>query len=286
MKEINYTFSIGSNCDSTFFMRYHKLSKFSGPMDWVYVDFDSALKNIEECFDRYTSDLFYYHPSYAYHEMGDNQLRTHLINKKQYKQVDSRLKDISKNEFQLHPNKTYPKDFYINQNFLPDEVTNNLVKWNHSCWFPHHNFNNIAQNHILQNKISAFNHVYANYKDNILFIGFNKFETIEDAYYEIRKITNKYHQSSLGCDVFYIILAPTNSSPEVFKHGDVTFLLKHYEGIYQFDESDKIPEAVNYLKGIYNFNLFDKPNNLDYLPIENNMTTYDDDKLDYIILSY
>ena len=197
MKEINYTFSIGSNCDSTFFIRHYNLSKFSGPFDWVYVDFNSALKNIEQKFERYNKDLFYYNPDTDYSEMGVEELKLHLINKEYHNQVDYRLENISDIEFELHPNKNYVKDFYINQHYLPDEITPNLVQWNRSCWFPHHDFKDNEKNNILINKINVFNKVYENQKDNILFVGFNKFENIQDAYYEIRNITRSYHQSDL-----------------------------------------------------------------------------------------
>ena len=83
MKEINYAYSIGSNCDSTFFIRHYKLSKFSGPFDWVYVDFNSALKNIEQKFERYTKDLFYYNPDVNYNNMSIEELKLHLISDSQ-----------------------------------------------------------------------------------------------------------------------------------------------------------------------------------------------------------
>ena len=266
MKEINYTFSIGSNCDSTFFIRHHKLSKFSGPMDWVYVDFESALKNIDDSFKDYTNDLFYYHKDNNYSLLSSEEFDLHLHNKKNYSNIDEKLREISYNDFELHPNKPFVKDFYINQNFLPHEIDNSLVKWTHSCWFPHHDFKNGLDNNVLMNKINAFNKVYAESKDNILFIGFNKFEDINDAYYAIRKISSDYHKGFLGTDVFYIILAPTNTSPEIFKFDGITFFLKHFEGIYQFEEQDKLSEAYNYLKGIYNFEIFEKPNSINYLP--------------------
>ena len=75
MKEINYTFSIGSNCDSTFFIRHNDLCKFAGPLDWVYIDFESALLNMEEGFERFTKDLFYYEPEADYRSMDDDELR-------------------------------------------------------------------------------------------------------------------------------------------------------------------------------------------------------------------
>ena len=282
MKEINYTYSIGSNCDSTFFIRHYKLSKFSGPFDWVYVDFNSALKNIEQKFERYTKDLFYYNPNVNYNNMSIEELKLHLINKEYHNQVDYRLENISDIEFELHPNKSYVKDFYINQHFLPDEITPNLVQWNKSCWFPHHDFKDKDKNNVLKNKINVFNKVYGDNKDNILFIGFNKFETIQDAYYEIRNITRSYHQSDLKSDLFYIILAPTNTPPEIIKHENVTFFLKHFEGIYQFETDDKHPEAFEYLNKIYKFNILEKPNDIEYLPALNEHP----DIIDYYNLGY
>ena len=264
MKEINYTFSIGSNCDSTFFIRHNDLCKFAGPLDWVYIDFESALLNMEEGFERFTKDLFYYEPEADYRSMDDDELQEYLINRKDYNQVHPRLVGISENQFELHPSKPYVKEFYINQHFLPDILETNLVKWNRSCWFPHHDFQDEIQVKVLENKLLAFNKLYEDNQDNILFIGFNKFEELEEAYFYMRKCLRDYLKSDLRSDVFYIILAPTHTPPDVIKYEGITFFLHHFEGIYQFHEDTKLPEAHNYLKSLYEFNPKEKPQNLDY----------------------
>ena len=273
MKEINYTFAIGSNCDATFFIRRFDLCKFSGPMDWVYIDFETAIKNIQKGFERYTKDLFYYSPDLEYKNMGEDELNSFLFNPKYHDQVDARLQEISDKEFELHPDKPYVKDFFINQHFLPDVLDSNLVKWNRSCWFPHHDFKNEFQVNVLKNKITAFMKVYEDNKDNILFLGFNKFENLDDAYYYIRRCSGNYHRYKLDSDVFYIILAPTHTTPEVFKYDGITFFLKHFEGTYQFHKDTQLPEANDYLNSIYNFNSLEKPIDLDYKIT----TTFSDD---------
>ena len=98
----------------------------------------------------------------------------------------------------------------------------------------------------------------------------------------MRNITRSYHQSDLKGDLFYIILAPTNTPPEIIKHENVTFFLKHFEGVYQFETDDKHPEAFEYLNKIYKLNILEKPNDIEYLPAPNEHP----DIIDYYDLGY
>ena len=268
MKEINYTFSIGSNCDSTFFIREYDLCKISGPFDWVYIDFASAIANIKEKFIRFTSDIFYYSDENNYDFQDEETWGSYVFNSKYLDTVDSRLRTIGKKEFTLHHEKPFKTPFFIKQHYLPLKLDNNLVQWNRSCWFPHHNFQDPIQINVLENKIMAFNQLYEGDKDKILFLGFNKFENLNNAYKYIKECVHEYHSSNLGCNVFYIILAPTDSAPEVHNYNGITIFLTNYEAnkMYQFEFDSKFPEINQYLRTIYNFNPLSKPSEIEYLP--------------------
>ena len=48
---INYIFTLGYRCYSTDFIEIHKLRKMSGPFDYLYIDFETSLKIINNNFD-------------------------------------------------------------------------------------------------------------------------------------------------------------------------------------------------------------------------------------------
>ncbi len=48
---INYIFSIGYRCYSSDFLNIYKLRKISGPFDYLFIDFETALKIINNNFN-------------------------------------------------------------------------------------------------------------------------------------------------------------------------------------------------------------------------------------------
>ena len=58
---INFIFSIGFRCYSTEFLNDFQLRKMSSPFDYVFIDFETSLKIINNNFDNYLYDieLFY-----------------------------------------------------------------------------------------------------------------------------------------------------------------------------------------------------------------------------------
>ena len=164
MGEINYIFTIGSLCDSTFFLRFNKLSKFASPFDWVYIDLETAFQVIENQFDNYLTDLYHYLPYLNYSKMSNLKFNSYLYNLKDTQIASPFMRNLNIEPFILHfESNPYDKDltsnlyensFYINQNNLPSTFTPALQNWERSCWSPHQDFKNEAQTNSMKNKIN------------------------------------------------------------------------------------------------------------------------------------
>lgn len=54
---INFIFSIGYRCDSVDFLKKFNLRKFSSPFDFLFIDFETSLKIINNNFDDFLHDI-------------------------------------------------------------------------------------------------------------------------------------------------------------------------------------------------------------------------------------
>ena len=76
---INFIFSIGYRCYSPDFLNNFNLRKMSGPFDYLFIDFETSLKIINNNFDDYLYDIILFNKDYQQIELF-NKKNTFEIN--------------------------------------------------------------------------------------------------------------------------------------------------------------------------------------------------------------
>jgi hypothetical protein len=225
MIEINNIFSIGYRCNSVQFLRRFDMSKFSGPFDWMYIDLESALININNKFESYLNDIV-------------------IINKSENKFInlygknfDSVKEDITKlyNDDISYMNEDYVKTTLpINQNFNIVK-TNDLYKWDRICVFLHHHLENNDEVEKIKTRVSRFNEVIQNDKTKVMLFYISKIIDGSDVRSEIDKICYLVKKYNIESNLVSIICIP-NQDDEVIEIGNCFFIVKNVPDYsYQFD---------------------------------------------------
>lgn len=129
---INFIFSAGFSCDSANYLKRYDLRKMSGPFDFMYIDFETALKVIATNFEDYTSDIVICNKKYQnkYLQNSKNTTESHP----QFTQF------IEHGYIGYRSDNYYDVDLLVNQNYIEEpELPGNLYDWTHICLFLHHN---------------------------------------------------------------------------------------------------------------------------------------------------
>ena len=66
---INFIFSIGYRCYSPDFLNKFKLRKMSSPFDYLFIDFETSLKIINNNFDDYLYDIIFFNKNNKHLEL-------------------------------------------------------------------------------------------------------------------------------------------------------------------------------------------------------------------------
>lgn len=237
-KEIKYSFSIGYRCNSVQFLRRYNMSKFSGPFDWMYIDIDSAVKNIKEKFEFYLKDIVI---------MNKNEAILKLLYNNKTVDVNKDILDF----FDQSP--IYMKHDYknqilpINQNFT-EVKSNDIYNWDKICIFLHHNLNNDSELNKIEKRISFFNEVSSNYYENTLLFYISKIINKNDIKKEVKRLTNLYLKLDIKYQ-FVSILCCVDVEDTHYKFENFLFIIKNvpdYNKQYEIYETDNNFEWLDY----------------------------------------
>jgi len=128
---INFIFSIGYRCTSTDFLVDFKLRKMSGPYDFIFIDFETSLKIINNNFEDYLYDIILF---------NKNNKHIELFYKKNTTEINNKFYKLLENNIGYMGTNYNSRDILFNQNYLDDNNLNdNIYNWKTICSFFHHN---------------------------------------------------------------------------------------------------------------------------------------------------
>jgi len=150
---INFIFSAGFSCDSANYLKRYDLRKMSGPFDYMYIDFETALKVMTTKFEDFTSDIVICNKHYQ---------NRYLQNSKNTTEPHSRFKPLIERGFIGYRNDDYyDVDLLVNQNYIEeDELSGNLYDWANICVFFHHNIVNRENREKIIMRSNRFLNIY------------------------------------------------------------------------------------------------------------------------------
>jgi len=255
---INYIFSIGYRCYSSDFLNIYKLRKISGPFDYLFIDFETALKIINNNFNNYLDDIILFNNKTKNIELFYRK-NTHEINTNFYKLLEN---NIGYMEHNYDAN-----NLLFNQNYLDDILNNNLYNWNTICSFPYHNIldNNIYNT--IKKRCERFIDIINNNNETTSLFYITKIincNNIIDYMNEIIKIKKKYN---IECIIIIIINCDNIEDSNYYNDIDkCLFIIKKVEDYktqaskYETDNNLNYKKEFNIISNYFNFNLIDEYN--------------------------
>jgi Putative papain-like cysteine peptidase (DUF1796) len=128
---INYIFGCGHRCYSADFLIKYGLRKFSGPFDYMFIDFETSFKVMHNNFNDFLNDIVLFNKQ--------NNI-TRLLNSKNTNSIDSKIVNLMKEDMIGYMRYNYKnKNLLINQNYLREtQLCGNLYHWEKICIFNHH----------------------------------------------------------------------------------------------------------------------------------------------------
>ena len=207
--EINYVFSIGYRCNSVQFVRKYELSKFSGPFDWMYIDLESAIKNIDNEFSDYLTDI---------ETLKDQDL---FYMSQNYKETS----------------------LPINWRFT-EPNGNNIYDWNKICIFLHHRMEEPEEIEKIKIRVQRFLNVMSESPDRTLLVYISKIiegDKIDSEIYRIRNLVRDHNLKSNFC---FIICSPECEESSV-QFENCLFVMKK---VPDYQEQYNLGKAENELE--------------------------------------
>ena len=122
--EIKYIFSAGFRCYSPDTLKQYGLRPFSGPFDYLLIDFESMLKIVNEKMSPLLKDIVVF-----------NKQKQCTYTIKQLNKLNETHVCYMAHDYNRH-------DLLININFLDDVLSGNMYDWHKICVFIHHDIRN------------------------------------------------------------------------------------------------------------------------------------------------
>jgi hypothetical protein len=254
---INFIFSLGFRCYSPEFLKTFKLRKISGPFDYLFIDFETSLKIINDKFENYLNDVILF----------NKHTRTiELFRKKNTNNINNNFYELLKtNKFEYVRENFIGHTLLFNQNYL-DNMNDNLYNWNSICCFMHHNIldDNIYKS--IQNRCKRFNNIMNKYNETTALLYLTKIvncDNIVDYMNNIIKLKELYN---INC--FIIIIIHCDNIEDIHFYNQVDkclFIVKKVENYetqtskYENDNNNlNYEKEFNIISNYFTLNLIEK----------------------------
>jgi hypothetical protein len=259
---INFIFSIGYRCYSTKFLINFKLRKMSSPFDYLFIDFETALKNINNNFDDYLNDIIL---------LNKNTQQIELFYKKNTIEINNKFYELLKNNIGYMAHNYNNVNLLFNQNYLENDNNNNnnnndnLYNWETICSFYHHNILDTNIYTSIKNRCERFNTIMNIYNKTTALFYITKIITIKDIESYMNNIIKLKIKYNINC--FIIIIINSDNFEDNYYYNEIEkclFIIKKVENYetqyskYQTDNNLNYEKEFDIISNIFSFNLIEK----------------------------
>ena len=253
---INFIFSIGYRCYSTDFLNIFKLRKMSSPFDYLFIDFETSLKIINNKFNDYLHDIVLF---------NKNKQHIELFYKKNTTQINNKFYELLENNIGYMGFSYNNNNLLFNQNYLHDVNNDNLYDWNTICSFHHHNILDSNIYNSIKKRCERFNNIINKYNETTALFYITKIincENILEYMNNILELKNKY---DIKCFIIIIINCDNIEDSEYYNEVDkCLFIIKKVENYetqytkYQTDNNLNYEKEFNNISKYFTLNLIEK----------------------------
>jgi hypothetical protein len=260
LKEINVIFTIGYRCYSTDFLIKYELRKFSSPFDYLIIDFETSLKNINNHFNDFLNDIIFIHY---------NENKIEFVYNKNTTEIDNRFYQLLENNiyYRGHNYRGHYNNIYLifNQNYLDNKLTSyDYYEWNKICCFMHYFIldENICNK--IKNRCERFNNIMNKYNKTTSLFYITKIIICDSIIDYMNKIIELKKLYNISCFLIMIINCNIDNNHYYYEIEKCLFIIKKVENYnteyekYQIDENLKnFDNEYNIILKYFNFNLIE-----------------------------
>ena len=257
---INFIFSIGYRCYSTEFLNKFKLRKMSGPFDYLFIDFETSLKIINNNFDDYLYDII---------SFNKNTKNIELFYKKNTNKIKKNVYELLVNDIGYMADNYNGNNLLFNQNYLDDNKLNdNLYNWNTICAFHHHNILNSNIYNTIKKRCERFNNIINKYNETTALFYITKIISCENIIDYMNGIIEEKKKNKITCFIIILIncdnIEDSNYYNEVDKYLFIIKKVENYEtqySKYKTDNNLNYEKEFNVISNHFTLNLIEKKDN-------------------------
>lgn len=233
---IEYMFSAGYRCNSPETLNKFKLRPFSGPFDYLFIDIETTFKLIHGRMELFLKDIIVYNK------------------RKQQKHNIKAIDDLNEKNMCYMVHDYNNTTLQINTNFLDDDLSNDLYKWNKICIFLHHELHIKEQYDAIVRRVNRFNSIIEQHSDKTCLFYITKILTIPDIEEYMNNMIQLKHQYSINSYITIIVCCDNLDNACYFKD-NILFIIKKVPPYnIQIESGLKTDNNLDYSYEIYIMN--------------------------------
>jgi hypothetical protein len=168
----------------------------SSPFDYLFVDLETSLKIINNNFYDYLNDIILF---------NKNTQNIQLFYKKNTTEINNKFYELLKNNIGYMAHNYNDVTLLFNQNYLHNELDDNLYNWNTICSFHHHNVLDSNIYSTLKKRCERFNIIYNKYNQTTALFYITKIINCENIGRYINNILELKNKNNIKCLIIIII---------------------------------------------------------------------------------
>jgi hypothetical protein len=241
-------------------LKQYGLRKFSGPFDYLFIDFETTLKVIRNGFDDFLHDIILF---------NKNENRITLYYPKNTNEIDSKINGLMTEQLIGYMRFNYnPVNLFINQNYLRDRLLcGNLYHWDKICIFNHHDLTDNEIYSKLKLRCDRFQDIINNFSSNSILFYITRIIENENIHNHMNNVLSLKEQYEIHSYMVMIICSDTDKEFHILKNNCLFIIKKVEPYLEQFEkyEYDSDLNDINYdneiniIREYFDFQLEEKP---------------------------
>ena len=243
---INCIFSVGADSNSGNFLTTFNLRKLKSPLDFIYVDFETAMRLISEQFENYLSDIVLF---------NKNAKRVELFYVKGTNKINDKFYSLLKNDNIHHMKTNHNKNnLLFNQNYLDGSNDENFANWESMCIFYNNDILNETIYNSMKGTIKTFNTTFHKYNETTCLFFITKL--INNYHNYIDKLIHIKKKYNIHCFMIIIINCDNINDHYIYDEENKSlFIIKKIETKWH---TINYTNEYNIILKYFNFSLIEK----------------------------